>query len=143
MAGVVVLDASVLIAFFEAGDAFHERAVAAVTSAIERGEQLIANELTVAEFLVGPVRAGIADSAEARVADLGVDRREFPLSFAPRLAQIRHEAGVKLPDAAVLLTALDATENGTVAVTVATLDQRLRAGALGYGLGSIGASAGD
>ncbi|MET9327542.1 type II toxin-antitoxin system VapC family toxin [Tsukamurella sp. NPDC003166] len=134
MAGVAVLDASVLIAFFEEGDPFHPESVLAVTSAIRRGDRLLANELTVAEFLVGAVRSGILDDAEARIAELGVERQEFPPRFAPRLAQIRHDARIKLPDAAVLLTAIEATEHGTVTVSLATFDERLRAAGHAYGV---------
>ncbi|CAM3837723.1 hypothetical protein ACXYTP_17200 [Tsukamurella ocularis] len=47
---------------------------------------------------------------------------------------------MKLPDAAVILTAVDAAEDGTVAVSVAvsvpTFDARLRAGAATYGIAS-------
>lgn len=136
MAGVVVLDASVLIAFFESNDPFHGRSVEFVTTAIGQSADLITNELTVAEFLVGPARSGIVESAEARLSELGVGRRGVPTSFAPRLATIRHRARVKLPDAAVILTAVDAAEDGTVAVSVATFDARLRAGAAAYGIAS-------
>ncbi|CAM3420043.1 type II toxin-antitoxin system VapC family toxin [Tsukamurella hominis] len=136
MAGLVVLDASVLIGFFESSDPFHSRAIEIVTTAISQGAGLIANELTVAEFLVGPARSGIVESAEARLAQLGIDRRGFPTSFAPRLATIRHNARVRLPDAAVILTAVDAAEAGTGAVSVATFDARLRAGAATYGIAS-------
>ncbi|RDB45711.1 type II toxin-antitoxin system VapC family toxin [Tsukamurella tyrosinosolvens] len=134
MAGVVVLDASVLIAFFESSDPFHGRAIEIVTTAIGQGADLIANELTVAEFLVGPARSGIVASAEAGLSQLGIGRRGFPTSFASRLATIRHRARVKLPDAAVILTAVDAAEAGTGAVSVATFDARLRAGAATYGI---------
>lgn len=136
MARVVVLDASVLIAFFESSDPFHSRAIQIVMAATERGDHLVANELTVAEFLVAPARSDIVERAEARLSELGVGRRDFPASFAPRLATIRHRARVKLPDAAVILTAVDAAEAGTGPVSVATFDARLRAGAATYGIAS-------
>ncbi len=134
MAGLIVVDASVLIATFEPTDYFHDRAVASLTDALSGGVPLAASELTVAEFLVGPARAGGLATAETDLAELGVGRIPLPPSFAPRLAQIRHEARVKLPDAVVLLTAVDATEGGTVAVSIATFDERLRAAGLTYGI---------
>lgn len=136
MAGVVVLDASVLIAFFKDDDPFHGKASAVVLGAIGRGDEIAASELTVAEYLVGAVRSGEVGSAETELADLGLRRRDLPPSFAPRLARIRHDARVKLPDAAVILTAVDAAEDGTGAVAVATFDARLRAGAATYGIAS-------
>ncbi|TWS20382.1 type II toxin-antitoxin system VapC family toxin [Tsukamurella asaccharolytica] len=133
MAGLIVVDASVLIAAFEPSDRFHDRAVASLTRALSGGDRLAASELTVAEFLVGPVQWGGLDTAEADLADLGVARVPLPPSFAPRLARIRHEARVKLPDAVVLMTALDMADGGR-SVSVATYDERLRTAALDYGL---------
>ncbi len=43
---------------------------------------------------------------------------------------------MKLPGAAVILTAVDAAEARTGAVSVATFDARLRAGAAAYGIAS-------
>lgn len=143
MAGLIVIDASVLIAFFKVGDPFHDRVVSAVTSAIRRGDRLRTNELTAAEYMVGAARDNAVGDADSDLSALGIERREFPRSLAPRLAQIRHEARVRLPGAAVLLTAIDSTERGTVAVSVATFDDRLRAGAATYGIGSAVPENGD
>ncbi len=137
MAGLIIVDASALIAAFEPSDQFHDRAVAALADALSGGARLAASELTVAEFLVGPAQSGELATAETDLAELGVTRVPLPPSFAARLAQIRHEARVKLPDAVVLLTAVDATEGGTVAVSIATFDERLRAAALTYGISPV------
>lgn len=134
MAGVVVLDTCVLIAFFKRDDPFHGQAVTIVTSAVQREHALHASELTLAEFLVGPVRAGELEHAEQLLADVGVHACPLPTPFAARLARIRHEAAVKLPDAAVLMAALDLAATDAAPVAVATFDHRLRAGALKHGL---------
>lgn len=79
-----------------------------------------ASSVTIAEILVGPGRTGQLDDAEALLTLLGI--RQVPLgSDAPsRLAQLRAESGLKLPDCCVLLAAQDAA-----AEAVATFDDRL------------------
>lgn len=115
----MVLDASVLIAHLDRADAHHSRATALLMS--PAGQQLAASPLTLAEVLVSPARAGEVDRAAAeldrlRVASVGMDHD------APRrLATLRAETRLQLPDCCVLL----AVEQ--VHATLATFDDRLAA----------------
>lgn len=88
-----------------------------------------ASSVTIAEILVGPGRTGQLDDAEALLTLLGI--RQVPLgSDAPsRLARLRAESGLKLPDCCVLLAAQDAA-----AEAVATFDDRLIKAAQDLGL---------
>jgi predicted nucleic acid-binding protein len=61
---VIVLDASVLIAYLDAEDAEHRRAESLLAREID--DQFAANPLTLAEVLVGPARSRRLD--EARLA---------------------------------------------------------------------------
>ncbi len=56
---MIVLDASVLIAHFDADDAHHRRATGLLVSLVD--EEFGASPISLAEVLVGPVRAGQLD----------------------------------------------------------------------------------
>ena len=56
---MIVLDASPLIAYFDAADALHERAVASVRRL--GGRRLAISPVTLAEVLVGPTRTRALD----------------------------------------------------------------------------------
>jgi predicted nucleic acid-binding protein len=102
---VIVLDASVLIAHLDGSDRHHARARSLLEA--NSGEPLGANPITLAETLVSPARAGRLGDAEAALQRLSV--RELPLrEGAPgRLAEMRAEVGLKMPDCCVLLAAQD------------------------------------
>lgn len=124
---MIVLDASVLIAHFDRDDAGHDRARAWL---LETAEQpLAASAITLAEVLVAPARGGRLDTAHAALRDLGVGEVPVPAGAAERLAALRADTGLKLPDCCVLLAAQE-----VAADAVLTLDHRLakRARALGY-----------
>jgi predicted nucleic acid-binding protein len=100
---VIVLDASALIAFLNRSDALHERAVA---SLLALGPQPFAiSPITYAEILVGPTRAGRLDRTRAALATLGVAETALPADAAPRLARLRLDTSLKLPDCCVILAA--------------------------------------
>ena len=82
-------------------------------------EALSASVVTLAEVLVGPARAGVVDRALAAQEQLAL--AAVPLERVPpvRLALLRAETGLKLPDCCVLLAA---EESGAA---VATSDDRL------------------
>ncbi len=123
---MIVLDASVLIAHLDERDAHHERAkrLLAGTGA----EPLGASAITLAETLVAPTRAGRVADVTAVLERLAV--AELPLGDeAPaRLAQLRVDAGCKLPDCCVLLAAQE--HDGAVA----SFDSALIEAAHGLGL---------
>lgn len=100
---MIVLDASVLIAQFDARDALHGRAVRALSDA--SGESLGASTVTLAEILVGPARAGRLDDAHSALRDLGVAEVPLPAGAVARLAELRAQTGLRLPDCCVLLSA--------------------------------------
>ena len=123
---MIVLDASVLIAQFEASDAHHDRAADLLVEAAD--ERLAASPLTLAEVLVGPARSGRRDAAQVAVETLGVDLIPLSPDAPQRLAALRAETRLRLPDCCVLLAAISAK------AAVATFDERLAAAATELGL---------
>jgi predicted nucleic acid-binding protein len=117
VAHVIVLDASVLIAYLDGEDDHHAAAETLLAQAID--DDLAANSLTLAEVLVVPVRDGRLDQTLAALRDLEIQELPFPADTAVRLAQLRATAGLKMPDCCVLLAAEDA------AARVASFDERL------------------
>jgi predicted nucleic acid-binding protein len=124
---VIVVDASVLVAHLDERDAHHGAATRLLLDAAEL--ELVASPVTVAEVLVGPARADRLSEAQGMLDALAV--REVPLGpdAALRLALLRAQTGLKLPDCCVLLAAHDAH-----AQSVATFDERLAAVAREVGL---------
>ena len=114
---MIVLDASVLIAYLDGEDDHHAAAEALLTQAIE--DDLAANSLTLAEVLVVPARDGRLDLVLAALRELEIQELPFPADTAVRLAQLRATTGLKMPDCCVLLAAEDA------AASVASFDERL------------------
>jgi predicted nucleic acid-binding protein len=115
---VIVVDASVLIAHLDENDALHDRAVEALLAAAD--QPLGCSPITLAEVLVGPARADRLRDARSAIGDLGV--AEVPLGddAAARLAALRAETALKMPDCCVLLAAEDGQ-----AEAVLTFDDRL------------------
>jgi predicted nucleic acid-binding protein len=125
---VIVVDASVLIAHLDERDALHAQAVEELLAVVE--QPLACSPITIAEALVGPARAGRLDEARAALTTLGVREVSLGPDAAARLAALRAETGLKLPDCCVLLAAQDAGAAG-----VLTFDERLvrEAGLRGLG----------
>ena len=120
---MIVLDASVLVAYLDDEHVHHERAV----GALDTDDDLALSTVTLAEVLVAPARLGQVDVVLQVLQDLQVDEVPLPEDAAVRLAHLRAETGVKLPDCCVLL----ATQPDS---RMATLDRRLRLAAEGLGL---------
>jgi len=114
---LIVVDASVLIAHFDATDVHHERASALLLDVAD--EPLGASALTLAEVLVGPARAGQLDRGMAMLNQLGVSSVSLDEDAPGRLALLRAGTSLKLPDCCVLLAARKA--HGALA----TFDNRL------------------
>ena len=117
MARVIVLDASVLIAYLDGEDGHHAPAEALLAQAIE--DDLAVSSLTLAEVLVVPARDGRLGPVLAALGDLEVQELPFPADTAVRLAQLRATTGLKMPDCCVLLAAEDA------GASIASFDERL------------------
>ncbi|QIV79628.1 type II toxin-antitoxin system VapC family toxin [Mycolicibacterium frederiksbergense] len=128
---MIVLDASVLVAFFSGADAHHVAATELLAAA--GAEDLVVSSMTLAELLVGPVREGAVDALLEALARLEVGEELFPEDVAVRLARLRAETGLRMPDCCVLLAAESAG-----AETVGTFDGRLGQVARGRGLTVVG-----
>ncbi|WP_295695757.1 PIN domain-containing protein [Lapillicoccus sp.] len=127
---MIVLDASVLIAYLDRDDAHHAAAESLLTGAVD--DDLAVNSLSLAEVLVVPIRDGRLDRVLAALHDLEIHEIVFPSNTAVRLAQLRASVGLKMPDCCVLLAA---EEEGA---TVASFDERLLAAAERRGLSILG-----
>ena len=126
---MIVLDASALIAHFDARDAHHERATELIAGS--GAELLAASTITLAETLVAPARTGRLAAAEAALERLGVGEVVFGEDAPGRLAQLRAETARKLPDCCVILAAQE-TQGA-----VASFDGALRATAAELGLETL------
>lgn len=112
---MIVLDANVLIAVLDRGDA-HHRSAAQILSA-HPSEMLATPILTMAEALVGPCRRGAGEAAADKLTRFGI--RELGVSSALDIAMTRAASKLPLPDVVVLQASLDH------AATLATFDERL------------------
>lgn len=133
---MIVLDASVLIAHFDEDDANHSPAVECLIRLAEH--PLACSPITLSEVLVGPARRSQLDRAQRALSDLGVRETPLPGDAAIRLAMLRAQTGLKLPDCCVLLAAQE--EDAAIVLTV---DDKLArvAGELGFGSGDPRTSA--
>ncbi len=123
---MIVLHASVLIGYLDAGDAHHERATALLTREID--DDFAVNLLTLAEILVAPTRTGQRDTVLGILNDLGVETLQFPAGAAVTLAQLRAETMLKMPDCCVLISARDRQAR------LASFDERVVKAARALGL---------
>jgi predicted nucleic acid-binding protein len=126
---VIVVDASVLIAHLDERDAQHEKAGERLLELAE--QRLGCSPITLAEVFAGPARTGRLEVARQAITELGI--AEIPLvdDAAARLASLRADTNLKLPDCCVLLAAQDAG-----AEAVLTFDHRLAREATGLGFGA-------
>lgn len=102
---MIVLDASVLIAHLDGGDRHHADAQSLLEA--NNREPLGASPITLAETLVAPARAGRLADAETALQQLGVEELTLGENVPGRLAQLRTDTGLKMPDCCVLLAAQD------------------------------------
>jgi predicted nucleic acid-binding protein len=126
---MILLDASVLIAYLDGADAHHRRAVALLEREVD--DELAVSTLTLAEVLVGAARGGRMADALAALGDLEVAERMFPADAAMKLAVLRASTGLRMPDCCVLLSAQEDRAR------VASFDARLIASAESLGLASV------
>jgi PIN domain nuclease of toxin-antitoxin system len=102
---IAVFDASVVIAFLDANDSHHERAID-VLAALTADRILPAS--AYAEVLVDPWRRGVEAVGAVRrfVSDLGIRIEPLTADVAERAARLRaRHRSLRLPDALVLATA--------------------------------------
>lgn len=101
-ARVIVLDASVMIAWLSRADSHHEAARKILLD--HAHERLAAHRLTLAETLVGAAKMGRASDASSALDAVGIGRLDEP-DDPVELAVLRSRTGLRLPDACVLLAA--------------------------------------
>ncbi len=118
---MITLDASVVIAHLNPGDLHHRTATDYLREHAD--EPLLIHPLNLAEVLVGGVRVGRGQELLDDLHAIGL-RTAGRLDGEPlRLAALRVETGLKLPDCCALDTAL------TSQSSLATFDERLAAAA--------------
>lgn len=123
---MIVLDASVLIAYLDGSDAQHQRAEALLAREID--DDFAASSVTLAEVLVAPARQQRLDTALEALAELDVEELSFPADAAVKLAQLRADTSLKMPDCCVLLVAEE------IGARIASFDHRLIVAASGRDL---------
>ncbi len=101
MAGLTILDASILVAHFDASDAHHTDAGAIIADA----DELAASVLTLAEAAVDAVRADRLDEQLAALTELKVRSVTLGADSAPVLARLRADTRLRMPDCCVLQAA--------------------------------------
>lgn len=123
---MIVLDASVLIGHLDGRDPHHERAQELLVT--NAGVRFGVSTISLAETLVGPARSGKLELARGALDQLAIKELVPGEDAAARLAVLRAETSLKLPDCCVLLAAQD--HDGIVA----SFDQGLARSARGLGL---------
>lgn len=118
---MIVLDASVLIAYLDGEDQHHARAE--ILLAREIADDFGANSLTLTEVLVAPTRHNRLEAVIAALADLELEELPFPEGTATKLAVLRADTNLTMPDCCVLLAAEHKRAR------VACFDSRLKAAA--------------
>lgn len=126
---MIVLDASVLIAYLEGEDRHHEAAEALLAREID--DDFGANPLTLAEVFVVPARDDRLDEVRLTLRELEVEELPFPGDTAVKLALLRSETGLKMPDCCVLLAAEH------IGARLASFDDGLRKVAVKRGLQTV------
>ena len=121
---MIALDASFLIAYFELEDPHGPRAL----ELLNTSEDLLIHPLTWAECLVGAVRQGRADVLKEALGALGIDVWAPDADEPERLARIRVETRLRLPDCCALDVAL------ARGADLATFDVRLAEAARAAGV---------
>lgn len=112
---MIVLDASVIIAVGDPHDPHSDRSA----EILERDGQLALHPMTLAESMVGPMRAGQDELLLAYLRRVGVETTAPPADEWRRLARLRIDTGLKLPDCCVISAAIDERAD------LATFDRRL------------------
>jgi predicted nucleic acid-binding protein len=120
------MDASVLIAHLNPADPHHEAATAILLAGTPG--QMVVHTITMAEVLVGGVRAGHGASMRDDLHAAGIVVAPYDDGEPLRLAEMRVGSGLKLPDCCVLGTAIHHQ------ASLATFDEALAAAAHKWGV---------
>lgn len=108
--GLTVIDAGVLIGFFDESDAHHLGASKELANARQRGDQIAVPASTLAESLVSPARDGESSITAVREfierLPLAIVELDRDVAIVAARLRARHGQKLKLPDALVVATAL-------------------------------------
>lgn len=116
----VALDADIVIAFLDAGDDQHAKAVSELRPRLVAGDELLVAASVYAETIVRPLQEGTDATVDQFFDAAGIAVVPIDRAVARRAAALRAEHhSLRLPDAMSLATAL-ATESALI-----TLDQKL------------------
>lgn len=116
----LALDADVLIAFLDAGDEQHARAVDLMRPRLAAGDRILLSASVYAEILVRPLQQATEATVDGFLDAIGATVVPLDRPLARRAASLRaRHRGLRLPDAFSLATALAADAD------LLTLDQRL------------------
>ncbi len=118
---MIVLDASVLIAHLNPHEYHHDTASDLLLAGAT--ETLMVHAVTMAEVLVGGAKLGRAEVLLGELTDIGVQVATADSGEPLRLAVLRVDTGLKLPDCCVLSVAVSHR------ATLATFDTALRSAA--------------
>ncbi len=121
----MIVDANIIIALLDDQDAQHSVAANLIANT---DSDLLVHEITLAETLVHPYRAGAGALALHLIENLGIRTAESLPGFALYLAEVRAETGLKMPDCIGLALAMKLQHD------LATFDNRLRNAATRLGL---------
>lgn len=117
----VALDADVLIAFLDASDDHHQRAIDLLRPRLGAGDRIVVAAGVYAEILVHPLKRGSDQAIDDFLTAIGADVVAVDRDIARRAAQLRAtHPSLRLPDALSLATA-HATKSDLL-----TLDRRLQ-----------------
>jgi predicted nucleic acid-binding protein len=117
----VALDADVVIAFVDAGDDQHQRAVDLLRPRLGAGAEIVIGASVYAEVMVRPLARGTGAKVDEFLDAIGATVLAIDRELARRAAGLRaRHRSLRLPDAMSLATAL------TAGAELLTLDQRLR-----------------
>lgn len=119
--GRVALDADVVIAFLDAGDDRHERAVDVLHPWLGEGAEIVIGASVYAEIMVRPLARGAGARVDEFINAIGASVIAIDRELARRAADLRaRHPSLRLPDALSLATSL------TTSAELVTFDQRLR-----------------
>ena len=117
----VALDADVLIAFLDASDDQHQRAIDLLRPRLATGDRIVVGAGVYAEILVHPLKRGADQAIDDFLTAIGADIVAVDRDIARRAAQLRAtHPSLRLPDALSLATA-HATKSDLL-----TLDRRVQ-----------------
>lgn len=116
----VALDADVVIAFLDASDDQHQRAIDVLRPRLAAGDRIFLAASVYAEILVHPIKHSADKAIDEFITAIGADIIAIDRDIARRAAQLRAtHSRVRLPDALSLATAL------ATGADLLTFDQRL------------------